>query len=465
MNLKKDTTKWILSWGVIAIGVLIYFELSNPIYMYTVDDWINIVNRRYAIPDLKTRNPGKILPETLFPVVGELARWIIYPLNHDFISAITIMSGIMLTALVIIYFYEVLTCIAGDIHTNGKIILLFCIVLLHFDLYKNSTNMFSNSNLTDMYHYLAVYLINASVVCHFIKRENGSEINAIELLLIYLCFFSNMFQSILLAVYAFFRMVRDIYLDENKKISNICIKNSVWILCLIVWVIDLIFEKNGKRRYELTEGGAQFDIIASAKACFNTYMTIREEIKISLLILGIIAIVLYIRKNTTKHIIKNLFIHRKFGILILSAFTAGIYLLLLDAYANAGHYLNRQDVYNTILFYPGIILLIGVRYVIKNMRVAYCVMPILIYIMMFQSVFHSSKFYHYRENMNMKNFECQVIQEMIEADQNGIKELQIITTREFVDEASKPWLEEMIPDVLYRYGVVYDWITLEFFYE
>ena len=164
MNINKNVIKWIISWGVIAAGILVYFELANPIYLRTADDWFNIINRRYAVPYTGTYNPGKILPETLFPVVGELARWFIYPFNHDFIGAVTIMSGVVLTALVVIYFYEILSCVAGKIHANGKIMLLFCIVLLHFYLYRNSMNMFSGSNLTDIYHYLAMYLINASAV-------------------------------------------------------------------------------------------------------------------------------------------------------------------------------------------------------------------------------------------------------------------------------------------------------------
>lgn len=465
MNRNRDAIKWSISWAVIAVGLLVYFELANPIYMRTADDWFNIINRRYAVPYTGTYNPGKILPETLFPVVGELARWFVYPFNHDFVGAVTIVSGVVLTILIMIYFYEILSCIAGDMHTNGKIMLLFGIVLLHFDLYRNSMNMFSNSNLTDVYHYLAVYLINAAAVCHFMKRENGSGMKALEFLLIYLCFFSNMFQNILLAVYAFFRMVRDIYLDENKKISNILQKNLVWIVCLGIWIVDMIFEKSGNRANDLAEGGVGFDMIASMKSCFNTYMSIRREIKIGLLIFGVIAVILYVKKNTRKHLIKNVLFHGQFGILSLSAVTVGIYLLLLDAYTNAGLYLNRTDVYNTLLFYSGIILLISVRYVINNSKPAYCVMPVLMYIMLFQAVFHSSMFYRYEHNLDMKNFECEVIQKIIEADREGIKEVQIATDREHVDEASKQWLEERIPEVLYRYGIVYEWKTLKFTYE
>lgn len=110
LNVNKDCLKWIMTWTVIAAGVLIYFEFANPIYMRTADDWFNIVNRRYALPVYGTYNPGKILPETLFPVIGELARWLVYPFNHDFISAVTVMSGIVLTVLAVIYFYEILSC-------------------------------------------------------------------------------------------------------------------------------------------------------------------------------------------------------------------------------------------------------------------------------------------------------------------------------------------------------------------
>lgn len=465
LNVNKDCLKWIMTWTVIAAGVLIYFEFANPIYMRTADDWFNIVNRRYALPVYGTYNPGKILPETLFPVIGELARWLVYPFNHDFISAVTVMSGIVLTVLAVIYFYEILSCTAGDMHTNGKIVLLFSVVLLHFVLYHNGRNMFSNSNLTDMYHYVAVYLINASAVCHFMKRKNGSGMKALELLLIYLCFFSNMFQNILLAVYAFYRMVRDIYMDENKKISNILQKNLVWIVCLGFWMVDLFIEKTGKRASELAMREIDFDIMASVRSCLQTYMSIRMEVKLVLLLFGMAAMILYIRQNTVKRIMKDFFIHKQLGILVLSSLTVGVYLLLLDAYTNAGLYLNRTDVYNTLLFYPGIISLICVRYVIHNSKAVYCVMPILVYIMLFQSVFHSNVYYRYEHNMEMKEFECEVIQKMIEADREGVKEVQITTTKDLVDEASKQWLEERIPEVLYRYGVVYEWKTLKFTYE
>lgn len=465
LNINRDTIKWIMAWAVIAVGILIYFEFANPVYMRTADDWFNIINRRYAFPIYGSYNPGKILPETLFPVVGELARWFVYPFNHDFISAVTVMSGIVLTVLVMIYFYGILSCIAGDMHTNGKIILLFCIVLLHFTLYRNGMNMFSNSNLTDIYHYIAVYLINAAAVCHFVKRRDGSGIKALELLLIYLCFFSNMFQNILLAVYAFYRMTRDVYRDKNKKISNILQKNLVWIVCLGFWIVDLIVEKTGKRAGELGARGIDFDIMASIRSCLQTYMSIRVEVKLGLLLFGIIAAIFYIKKNTAKHMIKEFFIHSQFGILFLSSGTVGVYLLLLDAYTNAGLYLNRTDVYNTLLFYPGIISLLCVGYVIRNSKAVYCVMPVLLYILLFQSVFHSSVFYRYEHNVDMKDFECGVIQKIIEADQEGIQEVQVAASRDLVDEASKQWLEERIPEVLYRYGIVNEWKTLKFTYE
>ena len=50
-------------------------------------------------------NPIKVLPETLFPLSGLVAAYVVYPLVGDYISAISLTSALVMAGLISLYMY------------------------------------------------------------------------------------------------------------------------------------------------------------------------------------------------------------------------------------------------------------------------------------------------------------------------------------------------------------------------
>lgn len=462
--MKQDKIKWGIVWGIISIGIFLFYNVAHPLHIFTVDDWRNIVNDRYAYPYTGIQNPGKILPETIFPLIAELARWFVYPFTNDFIGAITLVSSIVVTILLVIYFYQVCSSVNHGLTTNQKIVCLLIFVALHFNIYKNSQTMLTDTNMTDLIHYVVTYLFNVIAVGYFMKKQTGSTIKPWEILLIYLCIFSNMFQSIILVTYVFFRMLRDIIIEKDKSIKNLIKVNLIWIITLIMWIADLIFEKNGNRANTLGENQESFDVIGAAKSYIISFQAIRTWIIVFAVLLCMLAVMIYIRKNgfSLNKMMKELLLEKQLGILIAAFVITSIYMVLLDGYINEIKYLERTNVYNTILIFPIIIIMWVLKYVIQNIQAVNCILPIILYIMLFQSVFHSSILGSKCLCEEKKPMQDYVIQQLIEADQEGLKEMTVLVPKTFCDDASRSWLEITIPEALFRFGVVSDRIKVKF---
>lgn len=126
-----------LFFGLIFLSIVIFFTTAHPLVPYDGDDWSNLSLMRKAVPMTGAYNPIKILPETLFPLAGLIAAYVVYPLIGDYISAIAMTSALVMGGLVCLYMYLFFRFVESWLslsdYANMMVTALF--FLLHFALF------------------------------------------------------------------------------------------------------------------------------------------------------------------------------------------------------------------------------------------------------------------------------------------------------------------------------------------
>ncbi len=163
--------QWAYAAGIFLI-LFIFFTQANMLVPYDGDDWANLSMKRKFLPAWGSWNPIKILPETLFPLVGYVAAYVIKPLTGNYIYSITLVSAGVLSGIIVVYvllFRRWLEKFWG-LSLENSYIFSFIFFLIHFLIFKgNGTSqfLFGSTSLTNTFHYLIPALWNACLVLFF----------------------------------------------------------------------------------------------------------------------------------------------------------------------------------------------------------------------------------------------------------------------------------------------------------
>ena len=90
---------------IISFITFIFFLRVHPIIVFDVDDWLYISDNRVAIPLWGSWNPTRVFPETLAPLISNIAVHLIYPLCNNYIKSLSIMNAIIVTMFITVYLY------------------------------------------------------------------------------------------------------------------------------------------------------------------------------------------------------------------------------------------------------------------------------------------------------------------------------------------------------------------------
>ncbi|MCI1997944.1 MAG: hypothetical protein LKJ49_04830 [Olsenella sp.] len=268
-----DRALWVA--GIIVfVASLVFFTQVYPLSMSNADDWLNITKVRSGLPEWGGFNPSKVLPETLFPLAGYLAAYVVYPLSHDYLGAITLVSALVVAGAItwyVVSFGRVLERYAktGAFATACVMLVFF---LCHFALLFGALSdggaayLFGAYDLTGYYHYIVPALWCGALAFSLIVRGAGLEPNdgltegmgrkSLGVLLIYLGMFSNLFSSIALAAFAGASLLVDLpSLGRARRgdatmpqaVASYARRNAALLLVIAFWLVTLAFEFSGTR--------------------------------------------------------------------------------------------------------------------------------------------------------------------------------------------------------------------------
>ena len=261
---KIKTTPPELIWYFLVFGFfLVWFTRIHPLTVFDVDDWAYLHYPRRAVPLPTYWNPGRILPEILMPFCGSLAAHLVYPLIGDYLRAMTLTHGFVVSLFLTLYIYS-FTCMMRRLFrlsTAGTILSSALFLIAHFVFFRTgvvgNTYLFYCYDLTCYYYYMIPGVINASLVMWMIGNPRFSEFLSscspgkmgLFLLLLYLTIFSNLPDSGILACYAgAVILLNGLKLLRHKTDWKIFVReNSIFLGIICVWLLCAMLELNGGR--------------------------------------------------------------------------------------------------------------------------------------------------------------------------------------------------------------------------
>lgn len=474
---KNNKILWIAVYLLIFAGMFIFFGYTHKLIVFDSDDWLFASFTRSALPEWKSWNPTRILPETFMSFCAGIGAHYIYPFTHDYIGAMAFVFAFVLSVLITLYFrYMVKYTIHKMKLTDFEMLcVLATSILLHFVIYKrfdsSNMHMFSEANVTCIFFYTIPAIVNVITVLsfavigeiNFFKKGSSTVTRAFLLLMVYLSINSNMFQSIILisyvGMYLLLQLLKIMRKRKSVKLSLALLlrKNVSAFIIIVCWCVSLVYEAGGGR----ADDAASTGIIANLGKSISNYFDI-----------------FFVMMNRTYILVTGVFILMAFSIFIFTKnkrewekkyaktliyctgtiIITSVYLILLTAKTNPD-YLKRSGVIFGITFYIMIIGVISMAYVFKRTRKVIVVMPLVIFILLNKTIYISGTFTvinsaGYYEN-KCKEIDEYIIDRVTEADKKGKTEVTVKIPK-YKTEDNWPvacYGNNFMADTLYRHGV------------
>lgn len=466
----------------IFLFIFVFFTQVHPIYPYDADDWTYLYRWRDAYPSTTQYNPTRVLPEVLTPICGEIAMVFVYPLVGNITISICILTSLVLAFTITAYmllFYKMLKK-NFDLKQSDSFVTTLLFFAFHFLLFAKfngeNQHLFYSFDLCCHYNYTIPNIIASCFVLLFIiyKFENYSLTKSIIrdgffILGLYLIIFSHLFESIILIAYLGILLLFQIFSAIRTKvpIKKLARKYILHISIIVVWLVGLCFEVNGRRAEAVQDIAQQgfFDAaIASAKTLINM-LFLHTNIFADILLLTIFVayIVLFIR-NKKERSSGNLV-----AMLLSTALTCCIYLVLMAA-KSYPYYLSRLMTLYSVPFFVLLAGFIGLASIIRKERKVVVVIPFLLLLIVSKMGHRGDTFQDIQTLLVKQEIQGtykispkeilvqndQFINAIIEADRRGEKETTISVPKyNHVDNwPIAYYYGKRLGEFLYKYGFV-----------
>jgi hypothetical protein len=425
----ENSVKWILFIFVFAV-VAVFFTIIHPVTIISGDDWINLSSGRQAYPQWGGFNPIKVVPELSFPLFGNIASSIVVPLGFTFLEAIAYLTAILLSSLVVIFLYQFYSLMRETVGLSAYIssILVIFYLLCIFGLFRtlnnnNSPYLLWEQNLTCYYHYILPALINGALAIFFLRKTdklkssfNDSPISSGFLIFaIYLCVFSNIFASVVLAVLCGVVMLFGLISSRLNVVETI---KSFPFHCvtLVMWVVSALFEMNGGRADRMAK---DYLDISGTTSAFYSLLKLMDRTFFVVLALGVLCgMVFLLRTSSDNRADKKRYV---FWSCILAGFITTIALILVCAKASANYATRPVAMWGSFM-YLIIAASIGIGYIVERFKFVNYILPIVLLCLVNKTTDQSHSL---RESHNGNvpfSVAYAIGQDMIEQVQNAVKE-------------------------------------------
>lgn len=428
-RIKDKVLPWILYGILLAIGLMTFFCVVHPLYIYDTDDWSYIAFSRHALPGTSNWNPTKILPETLMPLMAELGIRLIMPFTDDYIGSMAFAFAVILVMFILLYIVSFGRILEKKFCLKRSIVWLITTIFVLYHFLPFSVNeienkhMFYGGSVNCTFNYLIPGLLNAAVIMYLMVNPQKKWKNidsyvgkGFLILALYLCINSNMFHSIILISFVgtnlLVDVVKDIVNKENKKFKQLFIgwlqNNTFEIAIIIIWLISLIFEINGGRAKWAAETGLfNLPIKETVGIFVKSICSMNRLYLFSILVIVFCALgVCLFQSKKKKKEIDCLYIE-SLGKSIISLGITVVYLLLLCAKVSPLYIENNLVMISWMVWYM-LIGFMSLAYLLVKMPRITLLLPLLLYIVVFETVIDGRTF---AEN-NVAGFEADVVKEL-----------------------------------------------------
>lgn len=385
---------------VMFLVLFVFFSYVHPAVMQTSDDWAHISGMRYPWPMRGIWNPIKVLPETLMPLAGYVAAYFVRPLIGDYINSITYVTAFIVAGMITVTFYLLGQCVVKKVGLAEDKAWIFGAIscMWAFFMFKTNRNasyyLFWTIDLTCYYNYVVPALLNMSLVLYMMMQENfldtyerlAVEKKGIFILACYLAIFSNIFHSVILAVYVgtqiLFESLGTLINDNETSLKGKLVKNIrecyVYYGIVLFWLVSLLFEANGGRAKDIGQKQSLFDL-PYGKALKDLLASINvNKLFVIYATLIVIGVVLVCCKNRSIRLSSYPGWKKSVGSCFLCFIVIMIYVVMLGA-KTASFRIKRMDV-NISFWLPvltGLALMLGL--IVKELKLAKVLIPLLLF--------------------------------------------------------------------------------------
>lgn len=430
----KSLDKSILLFLGVFVCLMVFFVVLHPMTLISGDDWIGISSYRGILPKWHGFNPSKVLPETLFPASGVLASIVSKMTGVGYLKSVSLIAALFVSITATAFLYQLYTLLLRTYKASSyaaSAITLFVLMALFFMFktlpFDKSTYLLWEINITCYYHYVIPALLNSTVVMHLMCRnktkpvgtcQNVEFCNAILFIAIYFAIFSNVFASIILAVYCGLQLLSN-FIEAQFNIKETLKKNSLYISILLMWLLSLFFEANGQRAASI--GQHQLEIAKSFEVLLRLLRQIDTFYAIGLAVAIVSGIFLSIRKSNSapkKDIITA----------VASSVIVGLGLVLISSKASPA-YAERPVAMFGIFFYLLLAFSIAMSIILVHIKAITFVIPVVFVVLLAKAFAYNSSLMNphnlnldYETSENIGNY---IIAQAVAADRKGVEKAVI----------------------------------------
>lgn len=259
-----------LIWFILFFVLLIFFGLVHPIQIFDTDDWTYIWYTRPAYPVWGLWNPTRVFPETMMSFLSLLGFRIFYPVTGKFIESFACTYAVLVSAAVVWYVYLFFNLLCSRFKASRYLSALFSALFLifHFVIFRaeprDNVHMFYSPNACTYFYYTIPNIMNCAVILKLLTDDflydpigkakssyyrNSFFTLGLWLVVIYFALVSNLFSSIILAVFIGMQFLTDCFrtVKQKEPFSGCLKKNILRLLYLLLWLIVQVFEVFGGR--------------------------------------------------------------------------------------------------------------------------------------------------------------------------------------------------------------------------
>ncbi len=459
-----------LSFLIMAIVIFafmyVFFTNVYPLIIYDADDWTYIAAPRSFIPLIHAWNPARVLPETLMPMCGSIAAYIIYPITHNYLNSLTIVNAFMVALFIslYIYFFTKMLSQVFSLKNISAVLISILFLLFHFIIFlaalENNQHMFLAQNVTCYFFYLIPNLLNFILVFMFMGNKINYSLDfsnplklGVLLLAIYAAIFSNLYCSIVLASFAGSQILINFFQEIKTKFNLPEFIKKYFLLWGIIgsFIISALFELTGGR----AGFGVQDNFWGSLKTAFlnlkASFFSVNKKVFFFFALITLIFIIVFIYDILKKKDIKkyrNLFLSVIICIIVLA-----FYFILLSAKVNASYTSHIQYTYG---LWANILLLefLMLSYLIKRFPKTMVLFPL--GLCLFLVEFNNSiKTFTENNSYVIEAIGNDIIEQITSSEKNGEKIIYLHVPK-YDNSDNWPhaiYLGERISETLYRHNI------------
>jgi len=409
-NRKESGTR--LPYVLFALGVfaflLVFFFAYRPVMLDNMDDWTYISFTRSAVPKWNYWNPSRVLPEILMPFCAQLGVWFVLPFVGDYVLSVTYALNFALCLLITLYICAAACLLKKLMKTSAAMTVLLgtLYLILHFRSWMSpwipSQHLFYSGCVTTCYYYTVPALINIAFVLLIESFRNGRGFWRDERLIakgfliagLYLAVFSNLFASVILAVYAGCSILEHAAraIARKERFGGVLRESALHIGVLLMWLVSAVFELSGGRARSMD---SEVSLIDRVKDTVSELLITVERMEdttfwlcTALIVVGFVVALFFGKKGEEESTYLTL--------LVRHLFCAGVTLACLIVLSAASEpvYIARMDVLLGVMFHILLAAMLSLAYLLQRWKKLVLLVPLAAFIMGFEVLYHIDSFAH-----------------------------------------------------------------------